>query len=313
VTTIRMGHIGLRVPDLDAAVAFQRDVIGMVETERVAGASYLTCNDRHHELLLIEDPVRRGYDHIGLEVEDAAALDEARWRVHAAGGAVLGDVYEGEPGIDRALLVRGPEGHVFKLFCGMERGGQLPPGDRPIKFEHVSVKVRRPRRFERFLEHGLGFRFSDRIAPVASWWHCDADHHGMAVVLSPTAELSHYAYAWPDLNALGRVADRLKAERGRKPLWGPSRHGPGDNHFLYHHDHDGAMVEHCSELQRMPPYGDYRARAWPLLPDQVNQWGGPPPLRFVRTGVPVVPQDGGRPSWAQRPSPTPTEDTRIHA
>lgn len=311
----RIGHIGLRVPDLDAAVAFQREVIGMVEVERTAGAAYLTCNDRHHELILIQDPVRRGYDHIGLEVADPAALQRARRTVPAAGGTVLGDVYDGEPGIDRALMVRGPEGHVFKLFCGMTRGVELPPGDRPLKFEHVSVKVRRLARFERFLRDGLGFRFSDRIAPVASWWHCDADHHGMAVVWSPTAELSHYAYAWPDLNALGRVADRLRAQRGQKPIWGPSRHGPGNNHFLYHRDHDGAMVEHCSELQRMPPVGDYRARRWPLLPDQINQWGGPPPLRFVRAGFPALPQDAGRPSWAVPGGTTTitTEAPRLHA
>ena len=30
----RIGHIALRVRDLDAAVAFQRDVLGLVETER---------------------------------------------------------------------------------------------------------------------------------------------------------------------------------------------------------------------------------------------------------------------------------------
>src|ERR687888_2082117 len=111
----RIGHIGLRVPDLDAAVAFQRDVIGMVETERVAGAAYLTCNGRHHELILIQDPVRRGYDHIGLELSDAQALELASRRVAAAGGRVLGKVYDGEPGIDRALRVVGPGGHVFKL------------------------------------------------------------------------------------------------------------------------------------------------------------------------------------------------------
>nr|WP_246851463.1 VOC family protein [Patulibacter sp. SYSU D01012] len=308
-----MGHVGLRVPDLDAAVAFQCDVIGMVETARVGGAAYLTCNDRHHELILIADPVRRGYDHIGLEVAGPAALDAARRRVPAAGGTLLGDVYDGEPGIDRALLVRGPEGHVFKLFCGMERGVRLPDGDRPLKFEHVSVKVRRMRRFERFLEHGLGFRFSDRIAPIASWWHCDADHHGMAVVRSPTAELSHYAYAWPDLNALGRVADRLKAERGRTPLWGPSRHGPGNNLFLYHRDHDGALVEHCAELQRMPPHGDYVPRRWPLLPDQINQWGGPPPLRFVWAGHPIAPPGTGRPPWAVGGASSRTAEPARHA
>ena len=74
----RMGHIALRVPDLDAAVDFQREVIGMVETERTAGASYMTCNERHHELILIQDSVRRGYDHIGLEVADTRALEQLK-------------------------------------------------------------------------------------------------------------------------------------------------------------------------------------------------------------------------------------------
>ena len=52
----RIGHIALHVADLDAAVEFQQQVIGMVETERVGGASYLTCNERHHELILDRGP-----------------------------------------------------------------------------------------------------------------------------------------------------------------------------------------------------------------------------------------------------------------
>jgi len=301
----RMGHMGLRVPDLDAAVDFQREVVGMVETERNAGASYLTCNERHHELILIQDPVRRGYDHIGLEVADAQALELARSRVVAAGGRLLGAIYDGEAGIDRALRVQGPGGHVFKLFCGMETGQALEPGDRPIKFEHASVKVRSPRPFERFLEDGLGFRFSDRMGPFASWWHCDGDHHGMAVVLAPKNELSHYAYALEDLGAMGRVADRLKRHRDKKLIWGPSRHGPGNNHFMYFHDNDGAMIELCSELAQMAPAGDYVAREWPIDPTTINQWGGPPPLKFILTGFPVVEPDQGRPAWAMRPDRAP--------
>jgi catechol 2,3-dioxygenase-like lactoylglutathione lyase family enzyme len=293
-----MGHIALRVPDLDAAVDFQRDVLNMVETERTAGAAYLTCNERHHELILIQDSVRRGYDHIGLEVADAQALESIKRSVSAAGGKVIGDVYEGEPGIDRALRVQGPFGHVFKLFCGMETGQELEPADRPRKFEHASVKVRNTRTFERFLEDGLGFKFSDRMGPFASWWHCDADHHGMAVVLSPKCELSHYAYAMDDLNAMGRVADRLKRHRDQKLIWGPSRHGPGNNHFLYFHDNDGAMIELCSELAQMAPHGDYQGRKWPIDPTTINQWGGPPPARFVLTGFPVVAPEAGKPAYA---------------
>ena len=187
----RMGHIALRVPDLDAAVDFQREVIGMVETERTAGVSYLTCNERHHELILIQDPIRLGYDHIGLEVPDAETLELMKATVVSAGGQPLSDIYDGEPGIDRALRVQSPGGHVFKLFCGMQTDQVLDPGDRPIKFEHASVKVRNPGPFERFLKDGLGFEFSDRMGRLASWWHCDADHHGMAVAIAPRNELAH--------------------------------------------------------------------------------------------------------------------------
>ena len=289
----RMGHMGLRVPDLDAAVDFQREVVGMVETERTGGAAYLTCNERHHELVLIQDSTHRGYDHIGLEVADAASLEAAKQRVRAAGGTVLGDVYDGQPGIDRALKISGPGGHVFKLFCGMEHGTAPDPGDRPIKFEHASVKSPRPWRLERFLRNGLGFAFSDRMGPFASWWHCDADHHGMAIVWAPKNELSHYAYTLADLSALGRVADRLKQKRDRKLIFGPSRHGPGNNLFAYFHDNDGAMIELCAELAQMPPAGAYQARKWPIDPTTINQWGGPPPLKFILTGFPIAAQPTG--------------------
>lgn len=295
----RMGHMALRVPDLDAAVDFQREILGLVETERAAGASYLTCNERHHELILIHDPVRCGYDHIAVEVPDAATLEGASRQLIGAGGRILGDVYDGEPGIDRALRVEAPGGHVFKLFCGMEAGQALEPGDRPLKFEHASVKTPRPKPLERFLTDGLGFRFSDRMGALASWWHCDADHHGMAITLAPRNELSHYAYSVEDLNAAGRVADRLRRERAQRLIWGPSRHGPGNNRFMYFHDHDGAMIELCSELAHMADYGgEYVARKWPIDPTTINQWGGPPPLRFLLTGFPVVTPDEGRPSYA---------------
>ncbi len=40
----RIGRMGLRVRDLDAAVSFQTVVLGLVETERRGRVSYLTCN-----------------------------------------------------------------------------------------------------------------------------------------------------------------------------------------------------------------------------------------------------------------------------
>jgi catechol 2,3-dioxygenase-like lactoylglutathione lyase family enzyme len=295
----RIGHMAFRVPDLDAGVDFLRHTLGLVETERTAGVSYLTCNERHHELMLIEDPVRRGYDHIALEVEDAAALERAMRTVEQAGAKHLGGIYDGEPGIDRALRLVAPGGHVFKLFCGMSSGPALEPGDRPEKFEHVSVKVRHTPRFERFLQDGLGLRFSDRMGPLASWWHCDEDHHGMAVTFGPRSELHHYAWTMPDLNAMGRAADRLKRHHDQRLVWGPSRHGPGNNMFMYFHDNDGAMIELCADMARM---SDYVPRRWPIGPKTLNLWGGPPPPRFILTGVAPAAPGEGRPSYAMERS-----------
>jgi catechol 2,3-dioxygenase-like lactoylglutathione lyase family enzyme len=284
----RIGHIALNVADLAAAAAFYEDVLGFVETERRDGASFLTCNERHHELVLLENGKNRGYAYLGVEVGDASALETAAARLQAAGGTVLGGVIDGGPGVDRALMVKSPGRHVYKLFCGMETVAPPPSGDRPVKFEHISCKVANMRKEERFLTEGLGLRFSDRMGFLASWWHCDDDHHGIALTRAPKSELAHYALQWSEFGALGRVADRLKERYDRRCIWGPSRHGPGNNQFLYFHDADGAMVECCTDMVRMS--SGYEPRNWSMKPGTINQWGGPPPLRFLLTGFPIAKQ-----------------------
>jgi hypothetical protein len=116
----------------------------------------------------------------------------------------------------------------------------------------------------------------------------------MALIFGPRHELSHYAWSVPDLNAMGRIADRLAA-RGRRLTWGPSRHGPGHNLFIYFKDADGAMVECCADLAAMPPHGDYEAKRWPGGFGSINRWGGPPPPRFLLAGHPIA--NAGPPEW----------------
>jgi catechol 2,3-dioxygenase-like lactoylglutathione lyase family enzyme len=289
--------MAIRVPDLDEAVDFHSDVLGLSETAREGSTSYLTCNERHHELVLIQDEIGvRGYEYVGLEIPDPETLERARSRVAAGGGELIGPTYDGEPGIDRAALLRGPDGHIFKLFVGMETVSPLPEGDRVERFEHFSLKARNLKRSERFVQEVLGFRFSDRLGRTASWWHCESLHHGMAFVLAPRHELSHYAFTGTDLNAMGRICDRLAA-RGQRLIWGPSRHGPGNNLFIYFHDPAGAMIEVCADLALMPPEGDYVPRQWTGGLKDINQWGGIPPARFLLTGFPIA-------DMAKKGSPT---------
>jgi hypothetical protein len=63
------------------------------------------------------------------------------------------------------------------------------------------------------------------------------------------------------------------------------------------------MVELCSDIAQMD---DYMPRSWPIGAKTLNQWGGPPPLRFLLTGFPVVKPEHGRPSYGMDPRRAPT-------
>jgi catechol 2,3-dioxygenase len=278
-----IGHVALHVKDINRSAEFLAAVLGLRVTEHAGNRAYLSCNGRHHELILIQSR-DRGYDHVGLEVPDRDALDAAEHALRSVGARVVG--YEEEPGIDRALRVVVTGGHVLKLFVGMEHQDEPPADpDRAVQFEHVSFNVRNMAGIERVLEQ-LGFGLSDRVGKILSWWHCDADHHSVALTRYPRNKMHHYAWTFTDVAALTRVADRATAA-GSPLLYGLGRHGPGNNHHIYFRDRDGFLIEGCSELAQLGPGSTYELhRDWKLR--DTNLWGPQAPLRFVRAGVPIA-------------------------
>jgi catechol 2,3-dioxygenase-like lactoylglutathione lyase family enzyme len=280
-TVTRIGHVALHVRDIDRSVAFFAAVLGLRVTLREGGRAYLSCNERHHELILIASG-ERGYDHVALEVAD---LERAAASLRAAGAHVLAD--EDEPGVEGALRSVVPGGHVVKLFAGMQRDGDPAAGDGALKFEHVSLNLRDLAGIERLLVAGLGFRLSDRAGRMLSWLHCDQNHHGVALSrFPPVSRLHHYAWSFADFEALGRVADRAAAA-GAPLVYGPGRHGPGNNHFIYFKDPDGFLIECCSDLARIGPGSDYElGREWKVR--QTNLWGPAPPPAFLLAGRPLA-------------------------
>ncbi len=146
----RIGHMALRVPDLDAAIAFHAEVLGLVETER-RGRGLLPHLQRAPPRADPDRVARAGLRPHRPGGSDPETLERLRRGSPLPAARLIGPTYDGEPGIDRAAFVRGPGGHVYKLFCGMEEVPRRRAGDRPIKFEHVSVKARRLGPTERFL------------------------------------------------------------------------------------------------------------------------------------------------------------------
>src|SRR5262245_8827535 len=105
---------------------------------------------------------------------------------------------------------------------------------------------------------------------------CDDLHHVVAYADSQQAALNHIAFEMPDLESLTRGMGRLK-DAGYPSVWGPGRHGPGNNVFAYFVAPFGAAVEYTSEVQRVGPsyrVGKPEDWKWPL--NRNDHWGVSP-------------------------------------
>ncbi|MDH5633523.1 MAG: VOC family protein [Gammaproteobacteria bacterium] len=119
-----LGHVVFFVSDLDASIAFYKDIVGLEETGRTFNgrAAVLTGGSTHHELLLIQvdgerEPRRRGsigLYHVGWCVGDN--LDQLRAalkRVEAAGIEPIG---LSDHGISHSLYLYDPDGNEVELY-----------------------------------------------------------------------------------------------------------------------------------------------------------------------------------------------------
>ena len=208
----------------------------------------------------------------GFMLPDSAELDRLRGRIGRAG-------WPARDGPTRffgdAVTVRDPDGNCFAF--GLANGEPLAEaGKTPdARLQHVVVASRAPARIVAFFRDVLGFTLSDDVladdgSVRTSFLRCSQEHHSFAVFLASEDRLDHHCYETRDWNGIRDWADRLAD--ARIPLqWGPGRHGPGNNLFIFVHDPDGNWVEISAELELVEhgrPVGQ-----WPHEERTLNSWG----------------------------------------
>jgi catechol 2,3-dioxygenase-like lactoylglutathione lyase family enzyme len=276
----RIGHLTMSVTDLDRSVTFAEDIIGLRVTERDADNAYLTSNSRHHQLHLT-----RGETHacvgLGLDVAGPDELDQVEARVTEAGFAVDRDRPKSGAITDCFWfdIPDGPTVQICQGVAGVPLDRYPVPGARPKKFGHATFAASDPDELERIFGEVLGFRVSDRIPGLLVWMRCNSDHHGIGIVKGDSG-LNHYAFELEGWSAFEALADHM-ITRDVRFVWGPGRHGPGDNLFCYVEDADGSMCEFFSDIVQIEDESTYQPREWPQTPTSLNQWGpGPDPVWF---------------------------------
>ncbi len=143
---VDVGHVHLKVADLDRALAFYRDVLGFELQQRLGdSAAFLSAGGYHHHVALntwesrggtAPAPGTTGLYHVAFRYPDRASLADALRRLAAAGIALDG---ASDHGVSEALYLRDPDGNGVELYVDRpqqewprDAGGKLAMMTRPL-------------------------------------------------------------------------------------------------------------------------------------------------------------------------------------
>ena len=125
---VQVGHVHLKVADLDRALGFYQGVLGLEVMQRIGdSAAFLSAGGYHHHLGLNTwesaggsppPPGTTGLYHIALLYPTRAALADALRQLVAAGIPLEG---ASDHGVSEALYLRDPDGNGVELYWDKPR------------------------------------------------------------------------------------------------------------------------------------------------------------------------------------------------
>jgi catechol 2,3-dioxygenase len=125
---VRIGHVHLKVADIDRALKFYRDVLGFEITTRYGDqAVFLSAGGYHHHIALNTwesaggpppPPNATGLYHLAILYPTRSQLADALRRVLAAGIELDG---ASDHGVSEAIYLRDPDGNGVELYWDRPR------------------------------------------------------------------------------------------------------------------------------------------------------------------------------------------------
>jgi catechol 2,3-dioxygenase len=120
---VDIGHVHLKVADLDSALAFWHGILGFDVTQRLDDqAAFLSAGGYHHHIGLntwesrggsAPPPGTTGLYHVAVRFPDRRTLAEAVRRVLDAGVPLDG---ASDHGVSEAIYLRDPDGNGVELY-----------------------------------------------------------------------------------------------------------------------------------------------------------------------------------------------------
>lgn len=151
---VRIGHVHLKVADLERALAFYRDVLGFQLTQRYGrNAAFVSAGGYHHHIGLntwesaggSPPPAgSTGLYHVAILYPTRAELADALLRLRRAGIPLDG---ASDHGVSEALYLRDPDGNGVELYWDRPpeqwprtADGELAMDTRPLDLHSLAAE-----------------------------------------------------------------------------------------------------------------------------------------------------------------------------
>jgi catechol-2,3-dioxygenase len=252
-------------PDPPSLAGFYENIWGLKTVTSDNDAIYLRGTGSEHHILAIYRGSPRRLHHISFALPDRNAVDEAADQLAQAGmRAIEGPARINEPGGGYGFRILDPERRCLEFSSDVTPLEPLRVDTEyvsPTKISHVVLNSQEVEKIVEFFTNLLGFRISDRTADLMVFLRCNSDHHSIALSRAPHVSLNHIAFEVTTKGDILRGIEKLN--RYSFPVvWGPGRHGPGNNVFAYFQDPSGQIIEYTSEVFQIEDENSYKPKVW---------------------------------------------------
>jgi catechol 2,3-dioxygenase len=270
VTNARLHHLQITSPDPAALARFYLSTM-YLQSSKTGGIQL--CSGPERLLLIVNGPARQlGF--AAWAFPDRQEFEAFRQRLEKQNVPLLpspSPLFQGD-----AFSVLDPDGNqlVFALQPDSPDSA-TEPAALQARLQHVTVGSTQCEAMLAFYTDVLGFTVSDKVlkddgALTTFFVRSDPEHHSLAVFRTPEKILDHHSYELREWNLTRDWADHFA--NFRVPLvWGPGRHGPGNNLFFFVQDTDGNHIEISTEIEICKP--GQPTGIWPHEERTLNLWG----------------------------------------
>ncbi|WP_434287332.1 VOC family protein [Celeribacter sp. SCSIO 80788] len=264
-------HVAFESADPEGLANFYAANMDM-DVEKISDTEYRCTGPLRRFVAVKGEDKKLAY--AGLAYRNAEILAAQRATAESNGVEILENVspyFE-----DGAFAVRDNDGHLICMGVAKTRTtAYLPERDGiHAPTQHLTFASQNVDGFKEFYVDKLGFFLSDRVLHengdlATVFTTTNHEHHTIACFKSDRTGVDHHSYEAGTFENIKKFCDRFAANDVLL-TWGPGRHGPGNNLFVFYTDPDGNWIEISGELENIY---DREVIDWPQDPRTLNKWG----------------------------------------